>query len=59
VWIEDEGRRTFTREELVPLEELEALKKKAEEPCSKHGEDEACECGQKPGNRNQDKTDNE
>jgi cell fate regulator YaaT (PSP1 superfamily) len=59
VWIEDEGRRTFTREELVPLEELEALKKKAEEPCSKHGEDEACECGQKPGNRNQDKMDNE
>lgn len=54
VWIEDEGRHTFTREQLVPLAELEALQRKAKEPCNKHG-DEPCDCGQKPGNRNQDK----
>jgi cell fate regulator YaaT (PSP1 superfamily) len=59
VFVEEEGRRMFQREELVPLEELEALQKKAQEPCSKHGEDEACSCGQKPGNRNQDKTGSE
>ncbi|NJL55481.1 hypothetical protein HC928_10035 [bacterium] len=55
VFIEGEGRRTFEREELVPLEELEALQKKAKEPCSKHG-DEPCDCGKQPGERNQDKT---
>jgi len=55
VYIEEQGVKTFTRLELVPLEELEALKKKAEEPCTKHGEGESCECGQKPGERNQDK----
>lgn len=55
VYIEDQGVKTFTRLELVPLEELEALKRKAEEPCTKHGEGESCECGQKPGERNQDK----
>lgn len=57
VWIDEEGRKLITREELIPLEELEALQKKAQEPCTKHGEGEACECGQKPGERNQDKTD--
>ncbi|MDX2136720.1 MAG: regulatory iron-sulfur-containing complex subunit RicT [Chloroflexota bacterium] len=41
-------RYTFTREELVPLDELEALAKKAKEPCTKHG-DGPCECGAKPG----------
>ncbi|MBC7870297.1 MAG: stage 0 sporulation protein [Chitinophagaceae bacterium] len=55
VWIDEEGRRTFKREELVPMEEFEALQKKAKEPCNKHG-DEPCECGQKPGTRLQDKT---
>ncbi|MDX1991618.1 MAG: regulatory iron-sulfur-containing complex subunit RicT [bacterium] len=54
VYIEEEGRRTFKREELIPVDELEALQKKAKEPCTKHG-DGACECGQKPGSRNQDK----
>lgn len=39
---------TFKREELVPLEEFEALAKKAKEPCTKHG-DGPCECGAKPG----------
>lgn len=49
------GRLTIKREELIPLEELEALQKKASEPCTKHADGEACDCGQKPGERNQDK----
>jgi cell fate regulator YaaT (PSP1 superfamily) len=56
VFIEEQGRLLVQREDLIPLEELEALQKKAKEPCTKHGEGEACDCGQKPGNRNQDKT---
>lgn len=57
VWVEGEpgGRFTVQREEIVPLEEFEALQKKASEPCTKHAEGEACDCGQKPGQRNQDK----
>lgn len=55
VWIDGEGRHTYHREDLIPLDELEALQKKAQEPCSKHDPDEPCSCGQKPGNRNQDK----
>lgn len=55
VFIEGEGRFLVQREELVPIEELEALQKKAKEPCSKHDPNEPCECGQKPGERNQDK----
>lgn len=39
---------TVKRDELTPLEELEALAKKAKEPCTKHG-DGPCECGAKPG----------
>jgi len=54
VYHPEEGRRTFQREELIPLEELEALQRKAKEPCNKHG-DEPCDCGKKPGERNQDK----
>lgn len=49
----EEGRFTFKREELIPLEELEALEKKSKEPCNKHG-DEPCDCGKKPGERQQD-----
>ncbi|MCU0476481.1 MAG: hypothetical protein MUC99_10285 [Anaerolineae bacterium] len=55
VYFEGEGVRPFKREDLIPLDELEALQRKAKEPCSKHGEGEACDCGQKPGERNQDK----
>lgn len=55
VYIEGQGVKTFVREDLVPLDELEALQKKASEPCTKHGPGEACDCGQKPGSRNQDK----
>lgn len=36
-----------TRAQLEPLEELEALKKKAEAGCSKH-ENGGCDCGAKP-----------
>ncbi len=48
----ENGIQTVKREELVPLEELEALAKKAKEPCSKHG-DGPCECGAKPGKSEQ------
>lgn len=44
----DEGYHFVTREELIPLEEFEALAKKAKAPCDKHG-DGPCECGAKPG----------
>ena len=57
VYIPEEGRHTFQREELIPLDELEALQRKSKEPCNKHG-DEPCDCGQKPGKRNQDKPQN-
>jgi cell fate regulator YaaT (PSP1 superfamily) len=48
VFIEEEGRRLVQRADLIPLDELEALSKKAKEPCTKHG-DGPCECGAKPG----------
>ncbi len=49
----EEGFHMVKREDIVPLEELRALEKKAKEPCNKHG-DEPCECGAKPGKRRQD-----
>ncbi|NOK85737.1 MAG: hypothetical protein GFH27_549367n52 [Chloroflexi bacterium AL-W] len=54
VFVEEQGRHTFHREDLVPLDEFEALQRKAKEPCSKHG-DEPCDCGKKPGERMADK----
>lgn len=53
VFIEEEGRRLVKREDLLPMDEYEALQKKAKEPCSKHG-DGPCDCGQKPGERRAD-----
>lgn len=47
VLVED-GYHMVKREEIIPLEELEALQKKASEPCTQHG-DGPCECGAKPG----------
>lgn len=44
----EESRLLVKREDLMPLEEWEALQKKAKEPCSKHG-DGPCDCGVKPG----------
>jgi cell fate regulator YaaT (PSP1 superfamily) len=40
---EDNKLMEFPLEDLEPLEELEALKKKAKEPCAKHGDGE-CDC---------------
>ncbi|NWF70121.1 MAG: stage 0 sporulation protein [Chloroflexi bacterium] len=48
VLLNEEGRRYVQREDLVPLDELEALAKKAKEPCAIHG-DGPCDCGAKPG----------
>lgn len=53
VWVDDVGRKTVTREDIIPLAELRALQKKAQEPCTKHGEGE-CDCGKKPGERRAD-----
>jgi cell fate regulator YaaT (PSP1 superfamily) len=44
----EESRVIVPRAELVPLDELEALARKAKAPCDKHG-DGPCECGAKPG----------
>lgn len=45
VRLEDEDRKIveIPLEEIEPWEELQALKKKAEQPCSKHG-DQPCDC---------------
>jgi cell fate regulator YaaT (PSP1 superfamily) len=51
----DDGRKLVQREDIVPLDELRALEKKAKEPCNQHG-DEPCDCGQQPGQRASDKT---
>ncbi len=55
VLVED-TRYLLKREELLPLEELEAFQKKAKEPCTKHG-DGPCECGAKPGKSQQSEAD--
>jgi cell fate regulator YaaT (PSP1 superfamily) len=52
VLVED-TRHLILRDDLIPLEEWEALQKKAQEPCSKHNEDEPCDCGAKPGKSQQ------
>jgi cell fate regulator YaaT (PSP1 superfamily) len=58
VYIEESGRKRYHREELIPLAELEALAKKAKEPCSKHGDGE-CDCGKQPGERRADEIDDD
>jgi cell fate regulator YaaT (PSP1 superfamily) len=52
----EEAYHVVKREELVPLDELEALAKKAKEPCTVHG-DGPCDCGAKPGKAQQDTED--
>jgi len=47
--ITEEGRFEFTKEEIVPLEELQNLAKKAGQPCARH-EGGGCDCGK--GKRN-------
>jgi len=46
----EETRYLVEREDLVPIEEWEALKAKAETPCSK-SDDEPCECGARGGQK--------
>ncbi len=43
VEIPEVGMREFPREEIIPLDELDALKNKAQNPCA-HGEGEDCDC---------------
>lgn len=55
VLIEVEGSRpqqfTFTREEIQPWDELEALRRKSEAPCDRH-ESGGCTCGKARNNKN-------
>jgi cell fate regulator YaaT (PSP1 superfamily) len=44
----EDAYHVVKREELVPMDEFEALAKKAKEPCNIHG-DGPCDCGAKPG----------
>jgi cell fate regulator YaaT (PSP1 superfamily) len=53
VYIEELGVKIVEREQIIPLEELRALEKKAKEPCTKHGDGE-CDCGKPPGRRRAD-----
>ena len=57
VQVEGEYYEVF-RHELEPLDELEALKKKAEAGCSKH-ENGGCDCGAKRGSDKQEEGDEE
>ncbi len=50
---EDGTRKIIQREDLIPLDELEALQRKSQQPCDKHG-DEPCDCGKQPGERRAD-----
>jgi cell fate regulator YaaT (PSP1 superfamily) len=52
--IVEDAYHMVKREDLVPLDELEALARKAKEPCNKHG-DGPCDCGAKPGKQAQAK----
>ena len=47
VLLKNGRRQEFSLGELQPWEELQALKKAAQEPCSKHP-DGGCDCGKKP-----------
>ena len=42
---------TFTREEIEPWDELEALRRKSQAPCDRH-EGGGCTCGKAPRNNN-------
>lgn len=55
VFIEEKGIQMVARQDIVPLDELKALAKKASEPCDKHGEGD-CDCGKPKGQRRADKT---
>jgi hypothetical protein len=40
----DVGEHEFEREDIQPWDELEALRRKSQEPCDKH-ENGGCDCG--------------
>jgi cell fate regulator YaaT (PSP1 superfamily) len=47
--VTEEGQYLLVkRDDLIPMDEWQALQKKAGEPCNRHG-DGPCECGAKPG----------
>jgi cell fate regulator YaaT (PSP1 superfamily) len=52
VELNNENRQEFELDQIQPLEELEALRKKSQEPCDRH-ENGECNCskGDEPGNR--------
>lgn len=51
VLIPDEGKKLVEHRDIVPLEEMRRLQKKAAEPCDRHDDDEPCDCGAKPGKK--------
>jgi cell fate regulator YaaT (PSP1 superfamily) len=51
VELKDENRQEFDLEQLQPLEELEALRKKSQEPCDRH-ENGECDCGKENDPKN-------
>lgn len=51
VVIPEEGLRLVEHRDIVPIEELRRLQKKAAEPCDRHDDDEPCDCGAKPGTK--------
>ncbi|MEJ2598141.1 MAG: regulatory iron-sulfur-containing complex subunit RicT [Anaerolineales bacterium] len=51
VELNKENRQEFALEELQPLEELEALRKKSQEPCDRH-ENGECDCGKGNDSKN-------
>jgi cell fate regulator YaaT (PSP1 superfamily) len=58
VWTEENGRQLVVREDIIPLEELRALEKKAKEPCTILGDGD-CDCGKPAGQRRADQQSNE
>jgi cell fate regulator YaaT (PSP1 superfamily) len=52
VELKEQNRQEFALEQLQPLEELEALRKKSQEPCDRH-ENGECDCGQENDPKNQ------
>ena len=54
VYIPDEGKKLVERIDIIPLEELRALQEKSAAGCDRHEDGEACDCGAKPGNKNDD-----
>lgn len=54
VELDSGGQHEFSHDDIQPYEELEALRKKAQEPCAKHGGGD-CDCGKQPLRKSQPK----